>query len=217
MRYRVNYSLHVCTLDAVGGSGIKFFFIPLPPRRSHRQSRSRFRVFITFRSMRDTNKFHFFFHIWKLLFIQNYRFLYHGDQKISWWRICRWRAVNFEIHLCSSGLHLAIDQHPVCPKLAPAWTQLIYLSNKWQMALEKGNHVQTAFLDLSKAYDRVSIPGLLFKLSALGFSTKSLKWFSSFLQDRTQCVRVKLMEVYHPLSTWSLESRKALYWVRSCS
>ena len=69
-------------------------------------------------------------------------------------------------------------------------TQLIYLSNKWQMALEKGNHVQTAFLDLSKAYDRVSIPGLLFKLSALGFSTESLKWFSSFLQDRTQCVRV---------------------------
>ena len=58
------------------------------------------------------------------------------------------------------------------------------------MALEKGNHVQTAFLDLSKAYDRVSIPGLLFKLSALGFSTESLKWFSSFLQDRTQCVRV---------------------------
>ena len=58
------------------------------------------------------------------------------------------------------------------------------------MALEKGNHVQTAFLDLSKAYDRVSIPGLLFTLSALGFSTESLKWFSSFLQDRTQCVRV---------------------------
>ena len=58
------------------------------------------------------------------------------------------------------------------------------------MALEKGNHVQTAFLDLSKAYNRVSISGLLCKLSALGFSTESLKWFSSFLQDRTQCVRV---------------------------
>ena len=58
------------------------------------------------------------------------------------------------------------------------------------MALEKGNYVQAAFLDLSKAYDRVSIPGLLYKLSALGFSTESLKWFPSFLQDRTQCVRV---------------------------
>ena len=54
----------------------------------------------------------------------------------------------------------------------------------------EGNHVQAAFLDFSKAYDGVSIPGLLYKLSALGFSTESLKWFSSFLQDRTQCVRV---------------------------
>ena len=38
-----------------------------------------FRVFITFRSMRDTT----IFHCSKLIFIQNYRFLYHGDQKIS--------------------------------------------------------------------------------------------------------------------------------------
>ena len=40
-----------------------------------------FRVFISFRSMRDTT----FFHFSKLFFIQDYRFLYHGDQKISWW------------------------------------------------------------------------------------------------------------------------------------
>ena len=59
-----------------------------------------FRVFITFRSMRDTT----FFHFSKLFFVQNYRFLHHGDQRISWWRICRWRAVNFEIHLCSSDM-----------------------------------------------------------------------------------------------------------------
>ena len=36
-----------------------------------------FRVFISFRSMRDTT----FFHFSKLFFTQNYRFLYHGDQK----------------------------------------------------------------------------------------------------------------------------------------
>ena len=40
-----------------------------------------FRVFISFTSRRDTS----FFHFSKLFFIQNYRFLYHGDQKISWW------------------------------------------------------------------------------------------------------------------------------------
>ena len=52
-------------------------------------------------------------------FMQNYRFLYHGDEKISRWRICRWQAVNLEIIMCSSGVNwdciLAIDQHPVCP------------------------------------------------------------------------------------------------------
>ena len=40
-----------------------------------------FRAFISFRSRRETT----FFHFSKLFFIQNYRFLYHGDQKISWW------------------------------------------------------------------------------------------------------------------------------------
>ena len=40
-----------------------------------------FSVFVTFRSMRDTT----FFHFSKLFFIQNCRFLYHGDQKNSWW------------------------------------------------------------------------------------------------------------------------------------
>ena len=40
-----------------------------------------FRVFISFTSRRDTT----FFYFSKLFFIQNYRFLYHGDQKISWW------------------------------------------------------------------------------------------------------------------------------------
>ena len=58
-----------------------------------------FRVFITFRSMRDTT----FFHFSKLNFCTKYRFFYHGDQKMSWW--CRWRAVNFEIHLWSSGMN----------------------------------------------------------------------------------------------------------------
>ena len=69
-------------------------------------------------------------------------------------------------------------------------TQLCYLIHNWQMALDKGDHTQAVFLDLSKAYDRVSIPGLLFKLSALGFSSDALQWLSSFLTDRQQCVRV---------------------------
>ena len=55
-----------------------------------------------------------FFHFRNTFFIQNYRFLYHGDQKISWWRICRWRAFNFEIHLCSSGMNCDCFWRSIC-------------------------------------------------------------------------------------------------------
>ena len=73
-----------------------------------------FRVFISFRSMRDTTSFHFS----KLFLIQNYRFLYHGDQKISWWTLqvagsqLRNPPVKFRHE---RWLHLAIDLHPACP------------------------------------------------------------------------------------------------------
>ena len=70
-----------------------------------------FHVFISFRSMRDTT----FFHLSKLFFIQNYRFLYHGDQKISWWTLqvagsqLRNPPVKFRHE---RWLHLVIHQHP---------------------------------------------------------------------------------------------------------
>ena len=69
-------------------------------------------------------------------------------------------------------------------------TQLCYLAHQWQMALERGEEVHTVFLDLSKACDRVSIPGLLFKLASLGFTNETLEWFTSFLSNREQSVRV---------------------------
>ena len=69
-------------------------------------------------------------------------------------------------------------------------TQLAFLVNKWQLALDKGLCIESAFLDLSKAYDRVSIAGLMFKLSNCGVSSHALRWFDSFLLNRTQCVRL---------------------------
>ena len=62
--------------------------------------------------------------------------------------------------------------------------------DQWQMALEKGEEIHAVFLDLSKAYDRVSIPGLLYKLSSLGFTDSTMQWLTSFLTNREQRVRV---------------------------
>ena len=89
----------------------------------------------------------------------------------------------------SENSHLYKHQSGFLPNHSTV-TQLCYLAHQWQMALEKGEQVHTVFLDLSKAYDRVSIPGLLFKLSNMGFSNTTLQWMSSFLMDRQQRVRV---------------------------
>ena len=67
-------------------------------------------------------------------------------------------------------------------------SQLCFLAHQWTTALDGGKNVQSVFLDLSKAYDRVSIPGLLSKLSLIGFSSSATEWFASFLAHREQCV-----------------------------
>ena len=81
---------------------------------SHRQSRSYF----AFSSLSHQWEKRLFFHFSKLFLIQNYRFLYHGDQKISWWTLqvagsqLRNPPVKFRHE---RWLHLAIDLHPACP------------------------------------------------------------------------------------------------------
>ena len=67
-------------------------------------------------------------------------------------------------------------------------SQLCFLAHQLTTALDGGKNVQSVFLDLSKAYDRVSIPGLLSKLSLIGFSSSATEWFASFLTHREQCV-----------------------------
>ena len=58
-------------------------------------------------STRDTNKFHISF-IFPNVF---YRFLYHGDQNDL---LIEYLAVNFEIHLCSSGMTTDNASFGVC-------------------------------------------------------------------------------------------------------
>ena len=62
--------------------------------------------------------------------------------------------------------------------------------NDWQRALDRGHFVAIALLDLSKAFDSVPHDKLLLELQACGIGGNALKWFHSYLTDRSQVVKV---------------------------
>ena len=77
-------------------------------------------------------------------------------------------------------------------------TQLVLTHHHWGKALDEGRQVDVAFLDFSKAFDRVSQPVLLQKLCSFGISGSILQWCESYLSQRQQ--RVVLEGVS---SSWS--------------
>ena len=66
--------------------------------------------------------------------------------------------------------------------------QLLILTQKIYLALENGKDVNLAFLDISKAFDKVWHTGLLHKLKTFGISGKLLDWLTSYLTERPQRV-----------------------------
>ena len=68
--------------------------------------------------------------------------------------------------------------------------QLLYLTDRWFRALERGKNITAVFLDFRKAFDRVWHPGLLYQLSTLGISEWSVKLLTSNLSERQISVRV---------------------------
>ena len=67
-------------------------------------------------------------------------------------------------------------------------TQLASLVHDISQAVDQGKVVRAVFLDISKAFDRVSHKGLLIKLQQIGIAGTLLKWFKSYLGNRRQCV-----------------------------
>ncbi|PFX27691.1 RNA-directed DNA polymerase from mobile element jockey [Stylophora pistillata] len=69
-------------------------------------------------------------------------------------------------------------------------TQLILTYHHWAKALDGGCQVNVAFLDFSKAFDRVSHSVLLEKLCSFGVSGSLLRWCESYFTDRRQRVLI---------------------------
>lgn len=71
-------------------------------------------------------------------------------------------------------------------------TQLLKVYNTIGSVLDAGGQVDVIFLDFTKAFDSVSHACLLYKLQyVFGFDERLLKWFESYLSNRSQCVIIE--------------------------
>ena len=98
-------------------------------------------------------------------------------------------------HIIASKLTQHLNQHNILYDLQHGFrdrrsceTQLIQLVEDLGRQLVKGKQVDLVLLDFSKAFDKVSHPKLLFKLSQHGVKGNTLNWIRAFLVGRTQAV-----------------------------
>ena len=70
-------------------------------------------------------------------------------------------------------------------------TALGFLADEIRLGMDKGLMTGMALLDLQKAFDTVDHTILIDKLGAMGVSSNSREWFSSYLSGRTQFVYLK--------------------------
>ena len=67
---------------------------------------------------------------------------------------------------------------------------LLHMSEKWRRAVDSGQVVGVLFIDFRKAFDTVSHPILIKKLSACGISGNFLEYLENYLTDRKQYIVV---------------------------
>ena len=65
-------------------------------------------------------------------------------------------------------------------------SQLIEVFDKIGSQLDRGKQIDVIYLDMSKAFDKVSHKRLLLCLREYGFGGNILNWFQSYQQDRCQ-------------------------------
>ena len=68
---------------------------------------------------------------------------------------------------------------------------LLRLIKNWKAALDSNLFTRAVLMDLSKAFDCISLDLLIDKLHTYGFSFEKLTFLNSYLRNRTQCVKIK--------------------------
>ena len=85
---------------------------------------------------------------------------------------------------------IAPSQHGFV-KLKSTATQVLSCLNDWSYETEVGKVTAVVYLDIAKAFDKVSHEKLITVLDNKGIRGKPLDWIKDFLTDRTQVVRIQ--------------------------
>lgn len=100
-------------------------------------------------------------------------------------------------HIISNYLADYLDQHNILTpyqhgfrKGLSTTTQLVSIVHAFSSIIDKSGQIDVIFLDFSKAFDRVSHSGLLFKLNQLKIPHTLINWIASYLEMRKQFVDV---------------------------
>ena len=70
-------------------------------------------------------------------------------------------------------------------------TALLEATNSWSVNIDNGLVNGVVFIDLKKAFDTIDHKTMLQKLGNYGVDPNSLRWFKSYLTDRTQKCRIQ--------------------------
>ena len=70
-------------------------------------------------------------------------------------------------------------------------TALIDLSDRIKISMDKGLYTGMVMIDLQKAFDTVNHAIMSDKLGAIGCNDGSVKWFNSYLSNRSQFIDIK--------------------------
>lgn len=79
-------------------------------------------------------------------------------------------------------------QHGFLPQRSTI-TNLLSCTNNWTIDVDVGESIDVIYLDYEKAFDKVPIERLLYKLEHFGVRGRLLTWIACFLRNRTYTVR----------------------------
>lgn len=85
--------------------------------------------------------------------------------------------------------YISNDQHGFYPKRSVA-TNLSQFTSLCIGSMDAGLQVDAVYTDFKAAFDRVNHDILLRKLEKMGVSAAFVRWFKSYLTDRSVCVRI---------------------------